>query len=113
MRYLSLYRSTASEEGAMPEPQHMEAMGKLVEEMLAKGSLLGTEPLGVRALGARVTLKDGAITVADEEERLSGYAILEAPSREAVIELAKTFLQVAGDGVCEIRQILDFGPPPA
>lgn len=113
MRYLSLYRPLAGEEGAMPEPEHMQAMGRLVEEMTAKGSLLNTEPLGVRALGARVTMKDGQLSVADEDERMGGYALLQAGSREEAIALAKTFLKVAGDGVCEIRQIMEFGPPPS
>lgn len=43
---------------------------------------------------------------------MAGYAFLEAPSKEAVIELCKEFLSKAGDGSAEIRQILDFGPPP-
>lgn len=113
MRYLSLYRPLTGEEGAMPAPEHMEAMGRMVEEWMAKGALLDTQPLGVRALGARVTLKDGQFSVTDEGQRMSGYALLEAGSREEAVELAKTFLKVAGDGECEIRQIMDFGPPPA
>ncbi len=111
MRYLVLYRSESSEEGGAPDPGHMAIMGRYAEEQTRAGVLLGTEPLGVRALGGRVRLSDGAFTVAEEDGRMSGYAFLNAPSKAAVIEQCKDFLKVAGDGSCEIRQILEFGPP--
>ena len=34
-----------------------------------------------------------------------GFAILEAASREEAIALAKKFLDVVGEGECEIRQL--------
>ncbi|MGA0602121.1 YciI family protein [Caulobacter sp. KR2-114] len=113
MRYLVIYRGEGREEGAMPDPEHMATMGRYVDESLKNGKLIGTEPLGVRELGARVRLKNGQYTVSDEPDRASGYAFLNAPSREAVIEMCKEFLGIAGDGVTEIRQIMEFGPPPA
>jgi hypothetical protein len=111
MRYLVIYRSEGSEEGGAPDPEHMAVMGRYIDESTRAGKLLGTEPLGVRSLGARVRLSGGAFTVTEEDQRASGYAFLEAPSKAAVIDYCKEFLQVAGDGVTEIRQILDFGPP--
>jgi hypothetical protein len=113
MRYLAIYSAEAHEEGAAPDPTHMAQMGRYVEESLANGKLVGTEPLGTRDLCARVRLKDGQYTVMEEADRASGYAILNAPSREAVIEMCKEFLGVAGDGITEVRQIMEFGPPPA
>ncbi len=110
MRYLTIYRPTAGEEGGTPSPEHMAEMGRLVEEMTAKGLLIKTEPLAPRAAGARVSLKDGRVSVADEPERAGGYAFLNAGSRDEAIELCKTFLQHAGEGVCEVRQIVEFGP---
>jgi hypothetical protein len=112
MRYLVIYRAEGREEGGAPDPEHMAEMGRYAEEQTRAGVLLGTEPLGVRELGARVRLKDGQFTVSDEAERASGYAFLNAGSREEVIAQCKDFLKVAGDGVTEIRQILEFGPPP-
>lgn len=112
MRYISIYRATNREEGAMPDPAHMEAMGRLTREMMEKGVLIGTEPLAPRAACARVELSNGAFTVSEETERASGYAILNADSLEEAIDHCKTFLKVAGDGVTEIRQIVEFGPPP-
>lgn len=110
MRFLTIYRPEHGEEGAMPTPKHMAAMGKLIEEMTAAGSLLGTEPLTPRAQCARVRLADGEYTVSDELVRAGGFAFLKADSKEAAVELCKNFLAIAGPGVCELRQILEFGP---
>jgi hypothetical protein len=113
MRYLTLYRPTASAEGADPTPEHMAAMGKLIEEMTAAGVLISTEPLTPRDRCARVTLKDGVFTVGEEPERAGGFALLSFPTKAAAIEGCKQFLKVAGDGVVELRQILEFAPQPA
>jgi hypothetical protein len=113
MRFLALYRPESGEEGAPPDPAHMAEMGRFTEDMLRTGSLIGTEPLAQRAQGARVRRSGGAFTVTEETDRMAGYAFLEAASREEAIELAKQFLNVAGDGVTELRQILEFPRPPA
>ena len=112
MRYLCLYRAAAGEEGGLPDPEHMAAMGRLVEEMTAKGSLLGTEPLGLRADSAIVIRTGESYVAADVEGRMSGYAIIQAADKDEAIALCKTFLAHAGDGSSEIRPILEFGPQP-
>jgi hypothetical protein len=113
MRYLSIWRPALGEEGAPPDPAHMASMGKLVEEAMAAGQLINTEPLAPRANGARVTLSGGRYTVSDENERAAGYAFLDADSREEAIEFCKHFMSCAGDGVVELRQVLEFAPQPA
>jgi hypothetical protein len=113
MRYLVIYRPETGEEGGAPDPAHMAEMGQLVEKMTRADSLITTEPLTARAHGARVRKTDGTFSVSDETERAAGYAFLNAASREEAIELCKQFLQVAGDGVTEIRQVMEFGPRPA
>ena len=65
----------------------------------------------MRSAGARVRLAGGKFTVTGEADRMAGYALLNASSKEEAIEFCKTFLQTAGDGVTEIRQIIDMGPP--
>jgi hypothetical protein len=111
MRYLTIFRPTGGVEGGMPSPEHMAAMGRLIEQMMTAGALVSTEPLTTRDKGARVTLKDGVYSIADESERAGGFAILNFASRAAAIEGCKQFLQVAGDGTVEMRQILEFTPP--
>ncbi len=51
-------------------------------------------------------------TAARHGAAATGYAILEAPSREALIADVKDFLGLAGDGVSEIIEISEAGPPP-
>ena len=112
MRYLTIYRPESGEEGGMPSPDHMAAMGRLVEESMADGSLISTEPLTPRAQCARLRLSSGEFTVSEETVRAGGFAFLEAASKNEAIEYCKKFLKAAGDGTCEIRQILEFAPRP-
>ena len=87
-------------------------MGKLVEEGMKSGFLLAVEGCMPSANGARVRLSNGKVTVMDgpfteSKEVIGGLAILQADSKEAAIELARQFLQVAGDGECELRQLFE------
>jgi hypothetical protein len=114
VRFLSIYKTV--ETNTPPSLEHMEKMGKLIEESMKDGTLLATEGCLPSALGARVRLSGGKVTVTDgpfteTKEVIGGFAILEANSKEEAIELARKFLDVAGDGECEIRQI--FTAPDA
>jgi hypothetical protein len=108
MRFLSIYKSV--EQNTPPSLEHVTKMTKLIEEWMKAGVLLGTEGCLPSALGARVRLADGKVTVTDgpfteSKEVVGGFALLEAGSKEEMIELTKRFLDVVGDGECEIRQI--------
>jgi hypothetical protein len=112
MRYMSIYK--AVETGRPPTQDHMDEMGKLIEKTIQSGALISTGGLLPSATGARVRLSNGKITVTDgpfteSKEIIGGFAILEAASKEAAIELAEEFLYVAGEGVCEVRP-LHMGP---
>jgi hypothetical protein len=90
----------------------METMGKLIDEMKKAGTLIATEGCLPSALGARVRISGDKFTVTDgpfteAKEVVGGFALLEARSKAHAIELTKTFLKVAGDGECEIRQLYD------
>jgi hypothetical protein len=113
MRYLSIYRPESGVEGGAPSPDHMAAMGRLIEEWTAKGKLISTEPLTPRDQCARVRFDGGGFTVSEETVRGGGFAFLEAGSKDEAIELCKAFLKVAGPGTCELRQVLEFAPQPA
>ena len=112
MRFLSIYKSV--ERNAPPSQEEMARMGKLVEEGMKGGWLLGTEGCLPSALGARVRSSGGKLTVTDgpfteAKEVVGGFAILEAKSKEEAIQLAKDFLRVAGAGECELRQLFGEG----
>ena len=114
MRFLSIYKTV--ETNVPPTPEHMAAMEKLIDEMTKAGKLLATEGCLPSALGARVRRSGGKVSVTDgpfveTKELVGGFAILEAASKAEAIELARTFLAIAGDGECEIRQI--FTPSDA
>jgi hypothetical protein len=110
MRFLSIYKTV--ERATPPTPEEMAAMGKLIEEGMTKGWLLGTEGCLPSALGARVRRSSGKTSVTDgpfteSKELVGGFAILEADSKQEAIELARNFLEVVGEGECELRQLCE------
>jgi hypothetical protein len=105
MRFLSIY--THEPFSAPPGPEHVAAMGKLIEEGMKAGWLLATEGVAAGITGTRVRRSGGEITVTDgpfseAKEVIGGYALLEAKSKQEAVELSRQFLKVAGDGSCEI-----------
>jgi hypothetical protein len=112
MKFLSIYKT--AETGAPPTQEDMDKMGKLIEEGMKAGYLLGVEGCLPSATGARVRLSNGKVTVTDgpfteSKEIIGGFALLRANSKKEAIELVRQFLQVAGDGECELRQVFEAG----
>ena len=110
MRFLSIYKH--AERTAPPSQEEMAAMGKLVEEGFKAGWLLANEGCLPSKLGARVRSSGGKLTVTDgpfteSKEIVGGFALLKVNSKEEALELTRKFLQVAGDGECELRQIYE------
>jgi hypothetical protein len=110
MRYLSIF--TGVETGSLPPPEEIAQMQKLIQEMSTAGKLLTTEGCLPSDTGARVRRSGGDITVTDgpfteSKEVVGGFAILAADSKEEAVSLAKRFLDVVGDGECEIRELYE------
>jgi hypothetical protein len=108
MRYVSIY--THEPNPNPPTPELIANMTALIEEGMKAGWLITTEgisfgdkPMLVRSRKGKITVTDGPFTEA--KEILGGYAIMEARDREHVLELARKFLAVAGDGTCEIHEL--------
>jgi hypothetical protein len=95
----------------------MAEMGRFMDEMGKIGALVDTGGLHPSAKGARVRLSQGKLTVTDGpfhdgKGLITGYAVIQAKSKDEAIELTKRFLKLAGDGESEIRQLYepsDFG----
>ena len=109
MKFLCIYKP-GKPEGTPPTQEEMAKMGKLVEEWFQNGRLLATEGCLPSALGARVRRSGGKFTVTDgpfteAKEIIGGFAIIQAASKQEAIEYTKEFLDVAGDGETEIRQV--------
>ena len=110
MRFLSIYKGAESD--APPTADEMSSMGQLIEEMAKAGVLLATEGCLPSATGARVRLANGKVSVTDgpfaeAKEVVGGFALLQVGSKAEAIEWTRRFLQVAGDGECEIRQLYE------
>src|ERR1700694_3827243 len=85
MKYLTFIRHSESYRQSPPPPALMEAMGKLVESSLKKGTLVDTGGLLPSKDGVRVRLAKGKITVTDgpfseSKEVIGGWAIPEEDS---------------------------------
>ena len=115
MRFMVIVKgSEKSEAGAMPSEAEMVAMGKLNEEMLAAGILLGGEGLLPSKKGARVRFDGAQRTVVDgpfaeAKELIDGFALIQASSKDEAIAVAASFMKLAGDGTGEILQVFDMG----
>jgi hypothetical protein len=110
MKFLSIYKT--KERTTPPAPEEMARMGKLVEEGMKSGFLLAVEGCMPTALGARIRLSNGNVTVSDgpfteAKEVVGGLAIIQANSKAEAIQHVKNFLHEAGDGECELRQLFE------
>lgn len=120
MRFMAIVKANRKYEyGQSSNPKLMEAVGTLAEELMKAGLMLDTAGLLPTALGARVQVARGEMTVkdgpfAEAKEIIGGYAILQVRSKEEAIELGKRFMQLhldiegaSYDGELEIRQMFD------
>lgn len=115
MKFLSIYRT--QERNTPPTPEEMARMGKLVEAGFTSGKLLATEGCMPSALGARIRIDNGHVTVTDgpfseAKEVVGGFAIISANSKAEAIEYVREFLDVVGAGECELRQVFEAGSAP-
>lgn len=111
MKFLCIYKS-AKPEGVPPTPEDMAKMGAYIEESIKSGVLMATEGCLPSALGARVRRTDGKFTVVDgpfteAKEVVGGFALINANSKEHAIEITRNFMNVAGDGEVEVRQVYE------
>ena len=117
MRFMMIVKH--GEQQGPPPKQLMDAIAKLAEEAAKAGTMLGSGGLGPTALGARVRLSGGQVTVTDgpfteAKEVVGGYAQFELKSKEEAVKSAITFMELhkkhwpGWEGETEVRQM--FGP---
>lgn len=113
MRFLSMIRADETTAQA-PSEQLMADMGELIAELTRSGQLISTAGLRPSSEGTRVRLHRGGLMSAvdgpftETKEVIAGFAIFEAPSREAALALTQRFLKLHGtdwDIECEVRQL--------
>jgi hypothetical protein len=112
MRFISIFTHQPS--NRPPTEAEMASMGKLIEEGMRQGWLIATEGVNFGTKGVRVHKNaEGSVSVidgpfAETKEVIGGYALLKAANRDEVVELTRNFLNVAGQGTCEIYQLYEM-----
>jgi hypothetical protein len=117
MRFMMIVKH-AENQGAPPK-ELMEAIGKLAQEGTQNGAMIGSGGLKPSALGSRVRLSGGRVTVSDgpfteAKEVIGGYAQFEFKSKKEAIESAVAFMELhkkhwpGWEGETEVRQM--YGP---
>lgn len=122
MRYIVLLK--AGQQTSPPPPELMEAIMKLGEEATNSGALLDTAGLSPSALGARVELVSGAVSVTDgpfaESKEMISYALYDVRDKAEAVEWAARFLRLHRDlwpgweGSADVLKVMgpeDFAPP--
>ena len=110
-RYMIMFKADADTEAAAPACFALPEMGEFIEQLRDEGVLVGTEGLKpsslnaarVRRSGGKVSVVDGPF--AEAKELIAGFALVEVPSRDAAVELAARFLEIAGDAAAEVREV--------
>ena len=113
MRFMTMVRA-AENQGAPPEAL-MHAIAKGSEESARAGTLIDTGGLAPSAIGTRVRVSGGKLSVTDgpfaeAKEVVGGYAVLQVNSKEEAIEWLKR--APFDETEVEIRQVFeadDFG----
>jgi len=115
MKFLITY--SQEPDAPAPTPEQMAAIGAFTQTYMKSGVLLMTGGLvrpsrgiQLRCEGGKVSVTDGPF--AETKELIDGYALVDVKSKDEVLALASEFMRVAGDGVGEILQVFDPGPPP-
>jgi hypothetical protein len=123
MKFMMMVRSA---ENAGPPPQAlMDAIARLGEETTKDGTLVQMGGLLPSAMGAKIRLAKGKLTVTDgpfseTKEVIGGFAVYGLKSKKEAVEAGSRFMELhrihwpGWEGETEIRQIFDpsdFAPP--
>ena len=119
MRFMTIVKTR--EINFQPPQELLDRINKLAEDAAGKGEFAGMGGLGPTALGARVRLSKGKITVTDgpfteAKEIIGGYAIFDVKSKKEALEYTRRFLEAHiglfdQDMEDEVRQMMDEPPP--
>ena len=121
MRFMMIVKS--AERSGPPPKALMDAIAKLSDDAAQAGTMIGGGGLGPTALGARVRLSGGKVTVTDgpfseAKEVVGGYAQFELKTREEAVQSAVKFMELhkthwpAWEGETEVRQMMEPGEFP-
>jgi hypothetical protein len=114
MRFLLMFKGDKPPEpGDVACKQNLPEMKKLMTELKSKGVVVSTEGLEGPEKGARVRVVNGKYSVidgpfAEAKELIAGVCVVQVNSKQEAMNLARRFLEIAGGGESEIRQIMEM-----
>ena len=117
MRYISIF-THEKKNNVPPTEAEIATMTKLIEEGMKAGWLIATEGVTFGQEGVRVSKPErGDIIVTDgpfaeAKEVIGGYALLRAGSKAEVVDLCRRFLNVVGQGTCQVHELFEAPPHP-
>jgi len=119
MRYMTIVKGSESLAASGPPPAAlMEAIEKLMGEMIQKGTLVSFGGLQPTSTGARMRITNGKVHTTDgpfteSKEVIGGFSILNVASREEALEEARKFTELhrvhwpKWEGEIEIRRMYE------
>ena len=119
MRFMTMVKAPEKSPLGPPPKALMEAIGKLGEEAAKAGVMVEMGGLLPTAMGARLRLSGGKLTVTDgpfseAKEVIGGFSVYSVKTKQEAIEWATRFMNLhkqhwpGWEGETEVRQM--FGP---
>jgi len=116
MKFLMMIKHAESYRNEEIPQALMDAMGEFVGESMKRGILKDTAGLKPTSEGFRVRLSKGQLKVSDgpfteAKEVIGGYAVVEAPSKQDALEMARQFMELhrlhwpSFEGESEVRPL--------
>ncbi len=105
MRFLTIYRPAGNQPEGAPCGPPSEAMRHYAEVQTRAGVLVAQAMLDSAI--TEVCFDGSGFTVNQKIDPAAGYAIIEATTREEAVKSIKEFLEVAGNGTSEMRQVFE------
>ena len=116
MQVLSFYKPKTPSSGP-PSVEEMEKMGAFMAEMAGKGHLIAGGGMMAGAAVVNVSLSNGKLDVRDGTGLIppgfGGFGLLQAGSKEEMVDIIRQFLEIAGDGECVVHPLMGGPPEPA
>jgi len=122
MRFMIIVKANhASEAGALPSRELVDAMYRFNEEMTKAGVLLAAEGLHPSSTGSRLRFTKGKKVLidgpfAETKELVAGFWLIQVNSRQEALEWASRCPPPMGEGEdaeLEIREVYDVCPGEA
>jgi hypothetical protein len=119
MRFMTMVKSSENSPLGPPPKALMEAIGKLGEEAARAGVMVEMGGLLPTALGARLRISGGKLSVTDgpfseAKEVIGGYAVYSVKTKEEAVEWARRFMNLhkqhwpGWEGETELRQLMEM-----